>query len=283
MNDATREATLHDARAWCLELDGVSAASISRVMASLERATAFFEARGVTRLVDVSSDDAAAFVASRLTSGLSASVATQHNRRAALRFLFGVARRRGHVSVDPTLDLVLPPRSILRTRPLVDSEVALCRDVAWWMSSRVAAAWALAEATGRGAEIALVCPNDVDLEAKLVHLRGGARTEPRTGALTPWGVDALRRRSREVGPAPVAYEGSGRGIAGQVSTCRAISSVLLRAGLAGELDVRPASVAGWAGRRAFDATGRIEDAARVMGVRSLDRAARLIGVPWTDR
>jgi len=120
----------------------------------------------------------------------------------------------------------------------------LCRDVAWWMSSRVAAAWALAEATGRGAEIVLVCPNDLDLEARLVHLRGGARTEPRTGPLTSWGVDALRRRSREVGPAPIAYEGSGRGTSGQVSTCRAISSVLVRAGIAGELDVRPAQSPG---------------------------------------
>ena len=258
-------------------------ASVSRTLPSIDLATAFFEARGVTLLVEVSPDDAAGFVASRLTSGLPASVATQHNRRAALRRLFRVARRHGYVGVDPTVDVVLPPKSNLPTRPLDDLEIDLCRDVAWWMPSRVAAAWALAEATGRGAEVALVRPEDVDLDVGLVYLRGGARTEPRTALLTEWGVTALRRRSSEVGRAPIAYGGSGRGIAGQVSTCRAISSVLLRAGLAGEPDVRPASAAAWAGRRTFDVTGRIEDAARVMGVRSLDRAARLIGVSWTDR
>ena len=58
--------------------------------------------------------------------------------------------------------------------------------------------------------------------------------------------------------------------------------VLLRAGLVGEPDVRPASVAAWAGRAVFERTGRIEDAAAAMGVRSLDRAARLIGLPFGE-
>ena len=283
MGDATREASLGDGRAWCLEPDGSSDASVSRTLPSIDLAIAFLQARGVTLLVEVSSDDVAAFVASRLASGLSASVSTQHNRRAALRFVFRVARRHGCVVADPTVDVVLPPRSSLPTRPLADSEIELCRDVAWWKSSRAAAAWALAEATARGAEIALVGPEDVDLGAGVVRLRGGARTEPRPGALTAWGIAALRRRSGETGGAPLTYAGAGRGIAGQVSTCRAISSVLVRAGLAGEPDVRPASVSAWTGRRAFEESGRVEDAARVMGVRSLDRAARLIGESWTGR
>jgi hypothetical protein len=56
--------------------------------------------------------------------------------------------------------------------------------------------------------------------------------------------------------------------------------VLLRAGLAGDRRVRPASIAGWAGRRVFEESGRVEDAARVLGVRSLDSAARMIGLDW---
>jgi len=56
----------------------------------------------------------------------------------------------------------------------------------------------------------------------------------------------------------------------------------LRSGLAGEPDVRPASVAAWAGRKVFDTTGSIEEAARVLGVRSLDRAARLIALDWSE-
>jgi integrase/recombinase XerC len=41
------------------------------------------------------------------------------------------------------------------------------------------------------------------------------------------------------------------------------------------------SVAAWAGRRVLDDTGSIEAAARTMGVRSLDRAARLVGHDWS--
>ena len=75
----------------------------------------------------------------------------------------------------------------------------------------------------------------------------------------------------------LVYAGSGAA-AGQVSTCRAVGVVLLRAGLVGEPDVRPASVAAWAGRAILEQTGRIEDAAAALGVRSLDRAARLVGL-----
>lgn len=252
-------------------------------MPILERAMLFFKSIGIDRLEEVAPAAAAAFVRSRLTSGLVTSAATQHNRRTALRFLFRVARRNGFVGLDPTVDLVLPARLSLPTRPLADAEIELCRDVAWWSSCRAAAAWALAEATARGAEIPLVTIDDVDLDAGTVRLPGGARVETRLGVLTPWGAAALRRRAGEIGDGALAYTGQGQGIAGQVSTCRVISSVLVRAGLAGEPDVRPSSVSAWAGRCEFERTARIEDAARVMGVRSLDRAARLIGESWADR
>ena len=69
MGDATREASLGDGRAWCVEPDGSSDASASRTLPSIDLAIAFLQARGVTLLVEVSSDDVAAFVASRLASG----------------------------------------------------------------------------------------------------------------------------------------------------------------------------------------------------------------------
>ena len=60
----------------------------------------------------------------------------------------------------------------------------------------------------------------------------------------------------------------------------AIADVLARAGLAAEPDVRPLSVVAWAGRQILDETGRIDDVARRLGMRSLDRAAQLIGFDW---
>ena len=63
---------------------------------------------------------------------------------------------------------------------------------------------------------------------------------------------------------------------------RSLQDVLVRAGLAGEPDVRASSVAAWAGRRVLEETGRIDLAARALGVRSLDRAARIIGWEWSE-
>jgi integrase/recombinase XerC len=247
----------------------------------LDRASEFFTNREIEILADVRPVDAGEFVMSRLDSGLPASVAVLHNRRSALRLLFRIARRLGLVDGDPTLDLKLPPKSSLPSRPLDDDEIELCRDVAEWTSARVAVAWALAEATARGAEIAAVTLEDIDLEAGRVSIVRSSRTLPRVGTLSNWGAVVLRRCVDDAAPGPLAYAGDGRGIAGQVSTCRAIGSVLLRSGLSAESDVRPMSVAAWAGRGVLERTGSIEAAALAMGVRSLDRAARLVGHDWS--
>ncbi|MGZ4671483.1 MAG: hypothetical protein ACXV8K_02360 [Ilumatobacteraceae bacterium] len=109
----------------------------------------------------------------------------------------------------------------------------------------------------------------------------GKRTLDRCGELSEWGIRVLRGRLAEIDTqGTVAYAGNGRGIAGQVSTCHAISTILVRAGLAGQADVRPGSVAAWAGRSRFDAGADIAEVARMLGVRSLDQAAQIIGWDW---
>lgn len=265
----------------CMRSGEISETAIRRVEPTLQRAVDFFERHSVGSLAEVQPAVASEFVSSRLDSGLPASVSVLHNRRAAMRLLFRAARRLGLAESDPTLDLRLPPKSLAATRPLDDDEIELCRDVAQWASGRVAIAWALAEATARGAEIAAVTSDDIDFETGTVGINGSQRTTARLGALSQWGLETLLQRAAIGGTGPLAYGGEGRGIAGQVSTCRAISSVLIRAGLAGEPDVRPMSVAGWAGRKVFDETGSIEAVALAMGVRSLDRAARLVGHDWS--
>ena len=279
MTDHRSAPEIRDAVARCVSM--LAAPTAQRVEPTIAGFVTFLEASGIDDLEAITADCTSRFVRSRLPSGQPASLATQRNRRGALRALFKVARGAGLLVVDPTVDLDLPRTSSPTTRPLTDDEIESCRDVAWWSSSRVAAAWALAEATARGGEIADVTTADIALDRSVVRLPGGARNDARIGELTDWAVRSLRRRLPEVAAGAVAYSGSGRSNAGQVSTCRAISSVLVRAGLAGEPDVRPASVAGWAGRRVFERTGRVDDAARAMGVRSLDRAARLIGLDWS--
>jgi integrase/recombinase XerC len=227
---------------------------------------------------------ARSFVAAPTSAGEPPSTSTMHWRRTALRILFRAARRHGLVDGDPTLDLVLPPRSSLGTRPLTDDEVTLCRSVAQWSlaGSRRAAVWALAEATCRSSELPNVTGDDVDLDSGRVWIGGGKATEPRYGQLSDWGLVQVRARIEELeAPSlPLVYSGRSPAGAGQVSGASALVDVLTRAGLHHEPDVRPGSVAAWAGRRVLEETGRIDCAARALGVRSLDRAATIVGWDW---
>jgi integrase len=243
----------------------------------------------VDSLIAVVPSIAASFVnATSVGTGSPPAVATMHLRRSAIRLLFRIARELEIVDSDPTLDLVLPPRSSTSARPLLDDEIALCRvsSLHSLTETRLSAAWALAEATVRSAELARVVRDDVDLAAARVWIRGSSRTNARWGDLSPWGVTQIERRLRTMhaadGGRPIIYSGDGSAESRQAASCHAIAETLRRAGLAREHDVRPTSVAGWAGTRVLDGTGRIEAVAHALGVTSLDRAARLIGWDWHE-
>jgi site-specific recombinase XerC len=268
--------------------------SMRRLVEVIARFLAFVErGYGSVALADVSHEQVEAFVLAPVNTidGLrEPSVATAHLRRSGVRLLFRVLRTMGRVEGDPTLDLVLPARSSLPARPLSDDEIVVCRSFAsrTVTETRQPAAWALAEATARTAEIACIRIRDLDLGARRVWIHRGAKTESRFGCLSPWGVQQLERRVRalgEIGSDPdelLVYRASGSAASAQASTARAIRETMIRAGLGREPDVRPASVAAWAGRRILQDTGRIEAVARGLGVRSLDGAARIIGWDWTD-
>jgi integrase len=257
-----------------------------RVSRILERFVSFTDAGfGVNSVELVTAEIAAAFVHSVLPDGSDPSVSLLHLRRSALRLLFRSLRESGVTVGDPTLDLVLPQRSPLATRPLADDEVVLCRGHALWSLSdlRRASAWALAEATCRSVEVAQIRTSDLDLAARRVWIHGGRTTAPRWGCLTEWGAGQLKRRVEALSSDPatrVVYGGSGDEATGQVSASVAIADVLTRAGLAGEPDVRPASITAWAGCRILAETGRIDEVARRLGMASLDRTARVIAFDW---
>jgi integrase/recombinase XerC len=258
-----------------------------RVIGILERFVAFARTGFDVDLPEaVTHEVAAAFVQAPLNDGGTPSVSLLHLRRSALRLLFRSLRHVGVAVGDPTLDLALPPRSQLATRPLADDEVTLCRGHALWSLTdlRRAAAWALAEATCRSVEIAHIRVADVDLDGRRVWIHGGRTTSPRWGQVTEWGVAHLERRVQMLSAEPdtaVVYGGSGDATTGQVSACVAIGDVLTRAGLAAEPDVRPASVAAWAGQKILKETGHIDVVARRLGMASLDRTARFIAFDWS--
>ena len=151
---------------------------------------------------------------------------------------------------------------------------------------RLAVPWALGEATARTAEIPHIRFADLDLGAGRVWVHGSHNTEPRRAALTDWGRLQLERHVRASKgvdqQSALVYGGSGNAESRRSWSSQALRETIERAGLRDDPDVRPASLAAWAGRRVFNDTGRIELVARALGVRSLDTAARIIALDWAD-
>ena len=189
---------------------------------------------------------------------------------------------------DPTLDLLLPTFTALPIRPLTDEEELLCRLHASGSptTTRRGAAWALGQATAVAGEQHQARIDDIDLARGQVRLRGNGNRDARIGRLTAWGVEQLglhieMLRSRGCGGDAFLIKGQGTtDRSGQAQSCNAVREVLDLAGLASESDVKPMSLPNWAGRRIFDRTGRIEEAAKALGFRKLDWAARAIGWEW---
>jgi integrase len=211
------------------------------------------------------------------------SVSTRYLRRSAVRALFRTARQLGLCDHDPTLDLILPPRAAQGCRPLEDDEVVLCRLTAesTLFLTRVPAVWALAEATATPAEIAAVTADDIDLPAGVVHLPGAARRRPRTVELTDWSATHLAvRLARRDSDGPLVYDGHPAPGRATASISSALHELLKRSGLLEDPTVKPASVAGWRGRRELHRSGDIAAVANLLGLRSLDDAARAVGWDW---
>lgn len=267
------------------ELDQLTGQTTRRVDEIVGRFETFLaRAYGIEVIEAVRAEHAEAFVKAKGRSG-DPSTATMHLRRSALRLFFRFARDLGVISDDPTLDLDLPPRSLLHTRPLDDDEIALGRSFSLHSlkATRHSAAWALAEATARTSELPHITTDNLDLDNSRVWLHGGSKGVARWGLLDEWGVQQLDRRARALrGDKRLVYRGGGGEESQQASCCNAINDTLIRAGLGSEPDVRPASVPAWKGRLIYGETNSVEEVARRCGIRSLDTAAQFIALDWQN-
>ena len=246
----------------------------------------FLSASAVEKATEINEVHADAFVRSLTRGGSEPSLATMHLRRSALRIFFREARALGYLSLDPTQDVALPPRSYSDLRPLTDREVNRCRSSAEGMigDARYVAAWALAEATARVAELGATRPCDVDIDVDIkggrVWIAGSSNTEPRWAELTDWGseqLDALL--SAKPGPTadrPLLVPGKGS----RATVHELIASTLRRAGLAYQPGIRPNSVPAWRGAKELADGASIDAVALLLGMRSLDRTASFIGFGW---
>src|SRR3989440_7286591 len=181
----------------------------------------------------ISAEHASRFIRAAISTPAgrqSPSVATMHLRRSALRLYFRTLRQIGMAVVDPTIDLVLPPRSCLAVRPLTDDEIVVCRSFSLQTltATRQPAAWALAEATARTSEIPHIVASDLDFTNRRVWIHGSSKAEARWGFLSDWGATQLARRIRglknvNVEDPAVAYEGRRSEESSQASSCIAIA------------------------------------------------------------
>jgi site-specific recombinase XerD len=238
-----------------------------------------------------------AFISSRTSQAEEPSISLQHLRRSSLRAGFSTLHRIGLTSKDPTRGINLPTRSQLATRAATDDEIALLEMHALASrASRQPMILALAESSGMTAEIPFVTfehLDDLD-NPTTVEFSGTPWVKPRVATLSPFGQRVLRGRIKvlrrdntlRMGES-IVYAGSKKrgDVSPTASMCQSISEVFRRAGLHRERDLRPASVAFWAGRQAFETAKerKLEAAAQAMGLKSLDMTAQKIDYSWDQQ
>lgn len=256
--------------------------SLVRVADLIRGFVNYLEASGVDSSGEITQAHASAFVRSLTRSKTEPSVATMHLRRTALRIFFREAKALGVLSVDPTANIPLPPRSYRDLQPLTDGQIERCRSFAERMKgeTRYALAWALAEATARVAELGAIQVGDLDLEECRVWIGGSSTTDPRWSTLTDWGVDQLQRvvmsRLKPPPDRPLLI----RGTTSRASVHEFVASTLRQGGLANTPGVRPNSIPAWRGATELANGASIDEVAALLGMRSLDRAAAFIGFDW---
>ncbi|WP_158580760.1 tyrosine-type recombinase/integrase [Cellulomonas rhizosphaerae] len=294
--DRSLDDALEQVRAAWLIDDAFSEQTRLRNGETVERFTRRAATQGARSLGDLTPELCRGFLVAPTSEGRRPELTTQHARRAALRMYFRTLRQLELIDWDPTLDLQLQARSSTAARPLTDDEVTLCRFAsrlgsAGAISLQRAVCWALAEATAITSEIAQVRINDVDdcENPRWVRLAGTKRSRERRGELTEWGSHVVSRQIQVLvsagAPTSTLLTYRGSGVPGQhvaqAAVCNAIAEILKAVDLAGEPDVRPASVRNWTGRRLFDSGMPIEQVAVRMGARSLDTVAEDIALNWS--
>ncbi|WNM35777.1 hypothetical protein RKE30_38180 [Streptomyces sp. Li-HN-5-11] len=266
----------------------------------LERYQYYAHARGILLIEDVTADFAEDFVFAqgRTRHGRigESATATQHQRRAVLRSFYRTLRELGLTDADPTRDIRLPERTRTLIRPLDEDEAIALRHAAEYVTrpSRHAAAAALALSGGHTGEIGHIRVRDLDPDAAAVWMHGSTRTDPRWCPLDAWALRVLQGRAAFVSRqqrSPEAAADARLAVSSapapdeqlQARACVALSDLIRRIGLGADPRVKPASLTAYAAVRIFDSTGKVEDVARGLGLRSLDRAADLVGYDWAHR
>lgn len=297
MSEPTVETALNAAVAyWTTRRDRHELAdqSLTRFTEICNRFTRFVAAHDVALLHDVTPGLVSRFVtakrATKTGDVVAPAAATQYLRMITVRAFFRTVIRLSLAVHDPTINLVTGGRGDRVYRPIDAIEAEAIRFFSeHGTPTRHAVTVALLLAGGRSNEVGWITAADVDPEAATVTVDGREKFESRVLPLDPWSVRVIRERtgyltdlsSRTDPAAVVLCTGSTASDAHrQASVGMTVKDVLRRSGIDADPAVKPRSLTAFAAQQVFDATGRIEDAARRIGSRSLDATAALIGFDW---
>ena len=262
--------------------------SEAKTNADFKRALMYFKARGATKwsliTPELSREWYGAGTRRRDGKAKPPKGSTVTNRQWTLRLMFKVAAALG-AEINPYTAAGEPVKREppdATARPLTDDEDR--RVCAYGDPGPVPTMGSMAVALSRAGASATELPDvrrrDVDLDAATVRFTGpSARVCP----LDAWSVEIIARRLRAVLHEPddllcVRSNASPRRAAQSVTV--QLNKVLAAAGFSGDPEVTGRSLRLTAARRAFEVDRNIEDAARVLGARSLDATADAIRWRW---
>lgn len=260
----------------------------------LNRFTKFAKVHHVVALADVDEPLVRAFVTSagrdRQGNVVRKVANTAHtDRLSALRAFYASAPHLGFQVADPTVYLEMEPRE-KRVRPtarsLSDEEADRLRFLVGNNPTRQRpAAVSLALLGAWATELSSLTAASFSPDHKSMFLPGVQGRRARTIALDePTARMVASRfswlRGQVSAPDPYLLSHSDLPTQRQAKTFMAIRAALIRIGLGDDPTATPASLTLWAAQHAFDTTGRIEDAARLVGFISLDAAAAALGWNW---
>lgn len=268
--------------------------SLTRFTEICTRFTRFAANHDVAFLHDMTPELVSRFVTAKLrtkTGGVVApAAATQYLRLITIRAFFRTVIRLSLAVHDPTINLTTGGRGDRLYRPIDAMEAEAIQFFSeHGRPTRHAVTVALLLAGGRSNEVGWITAADVDPEAATVTVDGREKFKSRVLPLDPWSMRVIRERtgyltdlsSRTDPAAVVLCTGSTASDAHrQASVGMTVKDVLRRSGIDADPAVKPRSLTAFAARQVFDGTGRIEDAARRIGSRSLDATAALIGFDW---
>ena len=264
--------------------------SEAKINNNFKRALKYFAARGAVewRLVtpELSREWIGAGTRGRDGKANPPRGSTPSNRQWGLRLMFVIAAALG-AEINPHTAAGVPvkrdpPDST--ARPLTDDEDRqVC---AYSDPGPVPAMGTMAVAVSRAGASAAELPNvrrrDIDLDAATVAISG---PNARLCTMDEWSVQVIERRLRAVLHEPddllcVKSNASPRRAAQSVTV--QLNKALTAAGFADDPEISGRSLRLTAARRAFEIANNIEDAARVLGARSLDATADAIRWRWRE-